>query len=152
MEQLWQQLIQALALLSPDLVQSLRPGVSEQALQEAEQRVGILFPEELRVYFRLHNGSLGPLFGSWSLLSLEDMCQNWHILRRNTEEDQQHYQESLMVPRPLFSSGPLLTQRPLWQKTWLPVLHSGRLYREYRWLVLDAALPSPEDDLSLIHY
>ena len=26
------------------------------------------------------------------------------------------------------------------------MLHSGRLYREYKWFVLDAALPSPEDD------
>ena len=145
MEQLWQQLIQALALLSPDLVQSLRPGVNEQALQEAEQRLGILFPEELRAYFRLHNGSRGPLFGSWSLLSLEDMCHSWHILKQKAEEDQHYYQESLMVPHLSFSSPPSITQPPLWQKTWLPLLQSGRFYAEYTWLVLDATLPYPED-------
>ena len=146
MEQLWQQLLQALTHLFPDLRHSLRAGVSEQAVREVEQQLDVVFSEELYTHFRLHNGSIDPLFGSWTLLSLEDMYKNWHILRRKAEEDQQLYQESLTVPRPFFSSEPLLTQRPLWHKTWLPLLHSGRLYREYKWLVLDAALPFLEDD------
>ena len=75
MEQLWQQLLQALTHLFPGLRHSLRAGVSEQAVREVEQHLDVVFPEELYTHFRLHNGSIDPLFGSWTLLSLEDYVQ-----------------------------------------------------------------------------
>src|SRR5258708_15854378 len=106
MQDIWQRLLAELANSLPDLVARLRPGVEEAAMLQAEQQLGVVLPEDVKAYFRVQNGSDGPLFGSWQLLSLEEMCHDWLTLKEQ--------------PR-----RPPSWDEPPWDEAWLPLARSG---------------------------
>jgi cell wall assembly regulator SMI1 len=114
MQKVWQRFLVALAALSPDLVTRLQPGVDEAAFARAEQQVGIPLPEEVKAYFRVQNGSNGPLLVPWEFLSLEQACIEWHRLQQE--------------PLPRQASLEPDAGWYVWQASWLPLLRAAPNY------------------------
>jgi cell wall assembly regulator SMI1 len=96
--------------LSPDLLTQLRPGVDDATIAQVEHLLGFSLPEEVKAFFREHNGSVGPFFGNWVLFSLEEVCREWEALKA-------------MHPQAMFEGkdDPLNT----WNPSWLPFMQAG---------------------------
>jgi hypothetical protein len=88
MQELWLQFVELLASYSPTLATRFLPGVDEAHIFHAEQRLGVTFSEEVHTFSHPRNGSGGPLFGSWTFLSLNELCDDWsaYALSSSTEE------------------------------------------------------------------
>lgn len=79
-------------LLQPilsELVDALQPPASDLQIQQAEEEIGVVFPEELRELYRLHNGErvTGPgFFFGLTFLSLDDMLEEWRVWKELESE------------------------------------------------------------------
>jgi SMI1/KNR4 family protein SUKH-1 len=109
MQEVWRKIETELANLAPDLLTRLHPGVAEEAFTRVESRLGFTLPEEIKAFFRLQNGSMGPFFGSWELLSLDEMCNDWIMMRARPPDPP-------AVP---------------WEASWLALLRAGSHMRVY---------------------
>lgn len=121
MRELWQQLEAELKNLTPDLLTQLYPGADEITIAQAEQCLGFALPEEVKAFFREHNGSEGILFGNWVLFSLEDVCREWHALKDlHPQADFEGKDDSLEK----------------WNPSWLPLMRA-----DYGFLSVKVSLP-----------
>src|SRR5882724_5180223 len=107
MQDFWRQLKAEIEKLAPDLLRTFRPGADDHAIAQAEQRLGMILPEEVKAFFRGHNGSDGACFGYWVFLSLDAVCDAWLMLKEQDPSAQ------------FVGSGDSLSR---WNKSWLPLL------------------------------
>ena len=115
MQGTWQRFVATLAAYSPALVARLNAGADDVTIRRTEQRLEVLFTEEVKEFFHLQNGSNGPLFGSWAFLSLEEMCDDWLVMK-----------EKFPVPVP-----PDDDDYYSWKESWLPLLRVSSFVRLY---------------------
>lgn len=80
---IWNRLETQLQRLAPDFLYYLRPGASEETLQRAEAFIPITLPEEVKAFYRIHDGQL-PLVDGWSLYSVKSICESWLVEVNNT--------------------------------------------------------------------
>ena len=128
MEELWKRIEIWLRLQAPPLHAALAPGASPEALQRAEARLQVEFPEDVRASYAIHDGTgFGGLF-PFPLLSLQRVVQesnNWREwLHRGTFGDAES------TPQ-----GPIKTD--WWNVRWIPFTHDGG--GNYQCLDLDPA-------------
>lgn len=128
MRENWQKLIAALVTYSPELVTRLNVGTDEAAIARAEQRLGVLFTEEVKAFFHLQDGSNGPLFGSWAFLSLEEICDDWLAMKEEMSFSVQPDEEAYYA----------------WKENWLPLLRASSSMRIY--VRIDAQGDQLEED------
>ena len=74
----WRRIVAWYEANTPPLTLNLPPGASEEGLNAAEMKLGVRLPDELRSFYRMHDG----LGGSWLLhhgefLSLENLVMQW---------------------------------------------------------------------------
>lgn len=72
----------------PEVIDSLNPGASDDAIQLAEKVIGFDLPENVRELYRLHNGQSGNsgLFFGLPFLSLEEALREWQLWSELAEE------------------------------------------------------------------
>jgi cell wall assembly regulator SMI1 len=96
----------------------LPPGASEDAIAAAEQALGFTLPEEVRAWYRAHDGG-GDRYiaNNRELLSLDRMVSEWKVwkdlLDQGVFEGNDHS-----------SPGPGVQQK-WWIPEWLPVTYDG---------------------------
>lgn len=112
--------------LGAPIVEALRPGLDEDTLDSVAARFGWSLPQELRVWFRWHDGadptmprSIGP--GGYELLTLEEALEK-------TEDNRAHFADA----------APLV-----WPREWLVFMTQGpqRLYMDTSRSALRASTP-----------
>ena len=82
METIWNRIETWLAIHAPEILDSLQPGATTQAINKAEAFLASKLPEDVKASYRLHNGqseSGHGLIDAWEFLSLERMRDEWQI-------------------------------------------------------------------------
>ncbi len=115
LEERWQQFINALTTFSPKVAARFRFGASDRMIHEAEERLQMNIPQELRSFFHLQNGSGGALFDGWSFLSLQEACDDWEQMKAQTP--------SIVRPQDKAYAA--------WKEDWFPLLHANADMRVY---------------------
>lgn len=82
----WPQIESTLAARHPALVADLRPGASDAELDDAQARLGVVFPAAFREFYKVHDGQTGSsvgLFFGMKFLSLAEVvayAEHWRTL------------------------------------------------------------------------
>lgn len=66
---------------APEALARLRPGASDAALTAAARRLGFPLPEEVKAFYRRHDGGDLGLFDGQEFLSLQAMVESWNVKR-----------------------------------------------------------------------
>src|SRR5437764_14848538 len=80
MQHLWMRIDAWLAAHAPQVLVTLQPGASEDAISDTEAYLGVVLPRHVKDSYRIHDGQLSEsprLMGYWELLSLEGMRFFW---------------------------------------------------------------------------
>src|SRR6185295_9815489 len=83
MDQIWRRIEYWLKENAPKVLESLQPGASDEEIKKAEEFMGISFPSDFRLSYKIHNGqiedqNLGFIEGK-EFLSLEGIKSQWQI-------------------------------------------------------------------------
>ncbi|PZD72455.1 hypothetical protein C1752_03556 [Acaryochloris thomasi RCC1774] len=139
MQEIWDRIEAGLAIHAPSIIPLLQPGASEEDIKNAETKLGIEFPEDVRESYRIHNGRLdeeGFLSGWTEFYSLEDIFRQWDIWREVLEtEPLIDFQREI--------EGPI--KPDLFNLRWIPLLGNG--CGDHCCLDLD---PSPEGQVGQV--
>jgi cell wall assembly regulator SMI1 len=129
MKTIWNRIHVWLTAHAPDVLESLRPGATEEAIRAAEEEMGVTLPDDVRSCYRIHDGQQpvlvnvtywpglrtvpGFLYGDpWR--GLRDMVEYWRDLK------------SLLGDFAGISSSPRGPIRSdWWHPKWLPVTKWG---------------------------
>lgn len=123
--QIWSRLEAALAESAPRMLEALRLPATVLQIAEAEQALGISFPEELRFAYLRHDGQSSKrerpfypsLFMSHDWLPLADLVSEWKKsmeIARMIEEEHPEQEGSLNENGMVRSLG-------FWSSKWIPV-------------------------------
>lgn len=69
---------------APVVYQDLREGATPEKIEELENQIGLVLPEDLKVSLMLHNGSVG--FHDYRYLTTEGIYRNWSRMNELKEE------------------------------------------------------------------
>jgi cell wall assembly regulator SMI1 len=119
MENLWKRIEEALAQIDPDLLEDLRPGASEDAIERVERQLGVRFPDDYRASLRIHEGTGGFLIDHWELNQLSATVRRWKMF----DEFVSTGEIRLGDDRYARATGPVRPQR--WNRAWIPIARDG---------------------------
>src|SRR5260370_30045776 len=57
MQTIWKRIEDSLNIHAPELTSLLQAGASEEDIQHTETLLNVTFPEDIKAYYRIHNGS-----------------------------------------------------------------------------------------------
>ncbi|HEX6482860.1 MAG TPA: SMI1/KNR4 family protein [Ktedonobacteraceae bacterium] len=60
---------------APDLLVKLRPPATEPQIQAVEAALSVTFPEEIKAFWSIHDGTDNTLFGWWQFLSMQEIMR-----------------------------------------------------------------------------
>jgi cell wall assembly regulator SMI1 len=122
MKTIWDRIHVWLAAKAPNVLESLQPGATEEAIRAAEAEIGVALPDEVRACYRIHDGQgaadpwepPGFLYG-WAWNSLAEMVDDWRMHKELLEAGSFGENEGC-------SNDPI---RALWYHTaWIPITNS----------------------------
>lgn len=122
MDQVWERIEAALAERFPELLATLNPGASEEAIVASEAALGIRFPDDFRLSVKRHDGqgAFRRLMGVGPLLPLEGIVVQWQVWKEllddGTFEDDGEPFESMPHPG---------VKPDWWNARWIPITHDG---------------------------
>lgn len=119
MQSIWTRIEAWLAVNAPEILDDLRPGATDQAIQDTETALGVVFPEDVRASFRIHDGQEADGVGfidAWELLSLERVRDEWSVWKELL--DSGNFDDARSEP-----DGPIV--RDWWNAQWIPLTYSG---------------------------
>ncbi|HKV85777.1 MAG TPA: SMI1/KNR4 family protein [Ktedonobacterales bacterium] len=101
----------------------LRPGASKHAIEEAERTLDVIFPEDVRVSCRRHDGGYSvKLVSTMDVLPVEDMVEWWQVLEELRQDEEWERQQPYYFTENVLSSGwktgPI--QPVWWHPRWIP--------------------------------
>jgi cell wall assembly regulator SMI1 len=102
-------------------LRDFQPGATEDEIQNAEIALGIVFPEDVKASYRIHNGNmwLGD-FGRFC--SLEEVVSFWNMMKPYAAGRK----EDLAKDGWLDGTGqPVLVRAETWNIRWIPLLESN---------------------------
>jgi cell wall assembly regulator SMI1 len=93
MKDVWDRIHEALRQCAPDVLDSLRPGATDEQIRAAERKMGVILPADVKACYRVHDGAELSIVGEpayvmfgWGWGSLERVCLNWRGMRELHEE------------------------------------------------------------------
>jgi cell wall assembly regulator SMI1 len=104
---------------APEILKDLLPGAIAKDIQSAEKLMGIHFPNDVKLSYRIHNGQKGrsaPLMEEWQLYSLKDMMSRWKILKKLFDAGTFAHVKGKPV-------GPVRAE--WWNPKWIPIAYNG---------------------------
>jgi cell wall assembly regulator SMI1 len=119
MEKIWNQIDFWLRANVPDIHSDLLAGATDEEIYSAEEHMDVKFPEDVKISYKIHNGQIGdasPLLGEWELLSLEDMINQWNIMKKLVDAGK----FTNVASKPI---GPV--KADWWNIKWIPITYNG---------------------------
>jgi cell wall assembly regulator SMI1 len=119
MKDIWRRIVASLAKVVPEdeLVLEFLPGATEAEVAEAESRMGLRLPDDVRESYKVHNGmgDLGAFYENQRLNVLDEVVSAWHLMCNLVEA----FEEFTPEPPP----GPV---KRVWANSkWVPLTESG---------------------------
>jgi cell wall assembly regulator SMI1 len=105
----------------PDDALELYNGATAKEIKEAEQAMGISFPEDVKESYRLHNGNRecqGLFTWGGGLISLKRMVKAWRMWAKGVASGTFQGMEDLLQ-----SKGPI--KKCWWNVRWIPIIDRG---------------------------
>jgi cell wall assembly regulator SMI1 len=119
MKATWDRIETWLRSNAPQMLDTLRPGATEGQVAEAEQSLGVTFPEPMRQSYLIHDGQSSEgegLIDAWEFLSLERMKAEWKVWKDLLDGGEFRG----------LASHPESGIRPdWWNARWIPLTYSG---------------------------
>ena len=119
MDQNWDRIEQWLEENAAETLDMLAPGAEEDEIVDAEEALGLSFPDDLRQSYLRHNGEGDDevyLAQGWILMSLDAVVDNYKML-------QKLYEDGVFDPNDGLPEGPV---KPVWwSPKWIPVAENG---------------------------
>lgn len=119
-EESWNSIrISLLDLLAVDINRSLRPGATEDELQQAERRMHVHFPQDITHSYACCDGMhacVGGLMDLWLWCSLEDMYQEW---KKKQEESTGMLRP---IPEHFLAHADRRIESVWWHPKWIPLM------------------------------
>lgn len=119
MDAIWTRIETWLAENAPEIMSSLNKGASEREIAEAEEVLGITFPEDVKDSYKRHNGqesggpALMPMGEFLSLSRIQDEWKVWKGLLDDGDFDD-------------FESEPEKgVKKNWWNAAWIPITYDG---------------------------
>lgn len=115
MEKIWKKIEAWLEENAPDTLADLRPGASESDVKKAEKAFSARLPEDMLASYAVHDGARGgsaPLFGDYTLLSLEAAVKEWKTLKKLSSAGVFEFMSGKPAPR---------VKPDWWNPRWIPV-------------------------------
>jgi cell wall assembly regulator SMI1 len=81
----WKRIEAWLKKNAPDTFAALRPGASDDDVEQAERALGRKLPKPVVDSYKLHDGmrgGAGPLVDEWSLMALATVVREWKTLKK----------------------------------------------------------------------
>jgi cell wall assembly regulator SMI1 len=117
-EQIWARIERWLVENAPAILSDMRPGASKAEIRLAEEQLGCIFPEPVREWFALHDGSEScALMEYWDLYSLSEVVSSWETLKDLF--DKGIFTEFRSKP-----TGPI--RKEWWRPEWVPLTGEPR--------------------------
>ena len=115
MEKIWKRIEAWLEENAPETLADLRPGASEADVRKAEKALSVRLPEDMAASYAVHDGARGgsaPLFGDYTLLSLEAAVKEWKTLKKLARGGVFEFMTGKPAPR---------VKPDWWNPRWIPV-------------------------------
>ena len=119
MQGIWERIERWLADNAPEVLSSLQPGATDDAISETEAFLDVTFPIDVRNSYGIHDGqtSDGPgLFDGWEFLSLDAIRYHWSIWKELLDDNALSRSESQ-------PDGPI--RNDWWNPKWIPLTYDG---------------------------
>jgi cell wall assembly regulator SMI1 len=118
MKEIWQRIENWLGENYPEGLEMLNVGASDDLIQATEQFLGIEFPEDVKDFYRVHNGGRYELalINGRELLSLEEIQSQWKIWQELTVGGE--FEENEGEPEKEIS-------KDWYNIKWIPITHNG---------------------------
>lgn len=144
MEKIWKKIEAWLGENAPDTLADLRPGASEADFKKAERALSVRLPEDLVASYSVHDGARGgsaPLFGEYTLLSLDAAVKEWKTLKKLARAGVYQFMQGKPAPR---------VKSDWWNPRWIPVASNSS--GDFLCADLDPARPGkPGQIISFLH-
>jgi cell wall assembly regulator SMI1 len=103
---------------APAIRTTLRDGASHEQVSGAGNTMDAALPSDVRESYGIHDGQYGgpPLFGEWSLLSLDDMMKAWRVMKNLLDD-------GTFVADGGNPTGPI--RENWWHGKWIPFAGDG---------------------------
>ena len=110
-------------LPSADALGDFQPGASEEEIQIAEAALGVVFPEDVRASYRIHNGRM--LIGDSDqrlrrLCSLQEMVHLWEMMKTYAHGEKGKVADDWLT----WNGQPIRVRVETWNVKWIPLLDS----------------------------
>lgn len=123
MNALWLGLEHWLGQQLPEVLADLNPGCSNEELTELERRLDCSLPEDLKAFYRRHDGQKGKttgLFFGLPFLSTSALYEQWGVWRELVLEDEEIVTE---IDSESYPNGAI---KPVYiNLKWIPLAHDG---------------------------
>lgn len=119
MEELWLRFIGLLRQHAPEVQSWLNPGATDAQLREAEEALGIRFPDDIAAFYRVYNGQNPEAPYFWQgreILSLERIRDEWCVWKGLLDGGEFEGIEGKPI-------GPVKTN--WWNPKWIPITYNG---------------------------
>lgn len=118
MKEIWQRIEKWLAENYPEGLEQLNKGASDELIKQTEDFLGVEFSEDLKEFYRIHNGGTWELalIDGWELLSLEEMQSQWKVWKELLDGGE--FEGIKSEPESEIRDD-------WWNEKWIPITHNG---------------------------
>lgn len=124
-------------------LRDFQPGATEEELQTVETALGVVFPEEVKASYRIHNGKMvigDPGQRLRRLCSLQEMVRTWEMMKKYASGEKVQRTDDWLT----WEGQPIRVRMETWNVNWIPLLEAdGDLF------CLDLA-PTPHGQMGQI--
>lgn len=115
----WTRIETWLGTNAPDVLAALNPGASDKSIAEAEEAIGVTFPDDVKASYAMHDGQEPDgltLMPNGEFLSLERMREEWDIWKELLDAGDFEGNES---------SPAKGVKNDWWNPAWIPITSDG---------------------------
>lgn len=100
----------------PSYIEKLNPPASEDEIMWAEKEMGVVLPEDVKSFYRVHNGETKGMFGGREILSIHYMVEEWRLWKQLIDEGELDG---------VYSRPEKGIKRDWWNLKWIPLASDG---------------------------
>jgi cell wall assembly regulator SMI1 len=124
MKELWERLELWLKSNYPELLDTLNDGATDEMIINAEEKLGIKFPNDFKESLKIHNGQKSNfdypgLIGGYELLSLDNIVEEWQVWTNLLDDGEFNDWDEL-----IFNTNKVKSDQ-WWRNKWIPITANG---------------------------